>query len=70
MRITELKNVSVSARAVPVVGNGQGELFDIAFTDKVTGDVIWLRINRETRDAFVRELTGGIVLAGGDLPKL
>jgi hypothetical protein len=35
-----------------------------------TGDTITFAFGRDVRDTIVRELTGGIVLHGGDLPKL
>jgi hypothetical protein len=35
-----------------------------------TGDMIVYTMNRKTRDALVMQLTGGLVLAGGELPKL
>jgi hypothetical protein len=35
-----------------------------------TGDQITFAMNRKTRDGLVHALTGGIVLAGGELPQL
>ena len=44
----------------------------LVFTEMIpqTGDTIQFVFGREVRDAIVRELTGGIVLHGGELPKL
>lgn len=35
-----------------------------------TGDQITFTFGRDVRDTIVRELTGGIVLHGGELPRL
>jgi hypothetical protein len=51
---------------------GEDDVWTLVFTEKMppTGDEIRFEMNRETRDGVVRGLTDGIVLAGGDLPKL
>lgn len=46
------------------------ETYYIAYQEQSSGDVIHIAFNEETRDVIVRQLTGGIVLAGGNLPKL
>jgi hypothetical protein len=46
------------------------EKWSLVFQDRVTGSVIRYAFNRETRDELVRRLTGGIVLHGGELPKI
>ena len=45
-------------------------LWYVVLTDRDTGDVIRFALTRKGRDGLVRDLTGGIVLAGGELPKL
>jgi hypothetical protein len=53
--------------------NGQPVYVDawtIVYTDRVTGDQIRCRVQKETRDIIVKKLTGGIILAGGDLPSV
>lgn len=52
-----------------------GELRDgrrwiFTFADRHSGDTIRFAFDDDVRDYIVRELTGGIVLAGGDLPKV
>lgn len=69
MRITELRNQQMAAEKQPGQ-NGAGERFRLVFTDRNTGDVIWVGFNKQVRDELVRQLTGGIVLAGGELPKV
>lgn len=46
------------------------DAWTLIFTDKTYGDRILITFTRETRDEVVRLLTGGIVLAGGDLPQM
>lgn len=70
MKVIELRNQSVGSRLVPQVGNGTEPVYEIAFEDKNTGDVIFIRFSKEVRDVIVRDLTGGIVLAGGELPNV
>lgn len=53
--------------------NGDPEVFDmwtIVMTDRGTGDQHRISFTRDTRDELIRQLTGGIVLAGGELPRL
>ena len=46
------------------------DIWTLVFTDKTYGDRILISFPRETRDELVNQLTSGIVLAGGELPKL
>jgi len=79
MRNTELQNQAIRAEKGQVVGppsrdNGDEPTFQdvwkIELTDRNTGDVTWFVMNEELKDEIVRQLTGGIVLAGGKLPKI
>jgi hypothetical protein len=57
----------------PQGGNGGPHLVDIwtlVFSDRQTGDQIRISFREEARDELVRQLTGGIVLAGGNFPKV
>lgn len=49
-----------------------GDGWEIVFTEVFpqTGDTVRFAFGREVRDMIVRELTGGIVLHGGEFPKL
>ena len=42
----------------------------LVFTDRTHGDRIRITFRREARDVLVRDLTGGVILAGGDLPSV
>jgi hypothetical protein len=44
------------------------EIWTIVLSDRRTGDQIRIAFRREARDELVRQLTGGVVLAGGDFP--
>lgn len=70
MKITRLRGWAV--RVEKVLAPGEDDLWSLVFEEKFppTGDLVQFEMNRETRDAVVRGLTDGIVLAGGDLPKL
>jgi hypothetical protein len=46
------------------------DVWELVFTDRSNRDQIRIRFRREARDEIVRQLTGGVVLAGGDLPRL
>lgn len=46
------------------------EVWTLVLTDRVLGNQINLSFRREARDDLVRQLTGGIVLAGGELPQI
>jgi hypothetical protein len=70
MKITRLRGWGIAVQKEHLVG--EDDEWVVVFTEKFppTGDEIRFEMNRETRDAVVRGLTDGIVLAGGDLPKL
>jgi hypothetical protein len=42
----------------------------LTMTDRISHDVIRVPMKQPLRDEIVRKLTNGIVLAGGELPKL
>lgn len=46
------------------------EAWTIVLTDRTYGDQIRIKFRKDTRDIIVKDLTGGIVLAGGDLPSV
>ena len=46
------------------------EVWTLVFVDTQTQDQIRIAFRREARDTLVRQLTGGVVLAGGEFPKL
>ena len=50
--------------------SGMVDVWMLIFTDRQTHDQIRISFRREARDDLVRQLTGGIVLAGGELPKV
>jgi hypothetical protein len=79
VKSTELQNQVIRAEKGQVVGPPSGDngneptftdVWKIECTDRVTGDVVWFVMNEDLRDEIVRQLTGGIVLAGGKLPKI
>lgn len=45
-------------------------IWTVVLTDRDNGDQIRLALARKGRDGLVKDLTGGIVLAGGQLPNL
>lgn len=51
-------------------GDGMAEVWTIAFQEQGSGNQIVFAMRREARDELVRQLTGGLVLAGGEFPKL
>ena len=58
---------------VPEVFGGEPQSVDtwtLVMTDMNTQDQIRISFRQDTRDVIVSQLTGGIVLAGGELPKL
>ena len=68
-------NVSVektTIQAAPASGGGDAPGWVVVFTEVVppTGNTIRFAMGREARDYVVRELTGGIVLHGGELPSI
>lgn len=46
------------------------EVWTLVLTDRVTQERLLLGIERDARDNLVKDLTDGIVLAGGSFPKL
>lgn len=46
------------------------DVWTIILTDRHTLEQQRLSIQKEARDTLIRDLTGGIVLAGGDLPNV
>lgn len=70
MKMTRLRGWGVSVEKEHHAG--EDDVWVLVFTEKFppTGDEIRYEMNRETRDGVVRGLTDGIVLAGGDLPRL
>jgi hypothetical protein len=44
------------------------DTWTIVYTDRTYGDQIRVTFRKEARDQIVRQLTGGVILAGGDLP--
>ena len=46
------------------------DVWTLVLTDYQSRDQIHIAFRRDTRDELVRQLTDGIVLAGGQLPKL
>lgn len=45
------------------------ENWTLAFQERGTGTQILFEMRRDARDELVRQLTGGLVLAGGELPQ-
>jgi hypothetical protein len=78
MNYTELAgwNVHVEKRTIQQQGDNGApvdvEGWALVFTEMAppTGNKIQYAFGREVRDFIVRGLTGGIVLHGGELPKL
>ena len=73
--------ISVGHEKQPVTSSSDGgdtvevemqDLWTILLTEQSppTGNQYVISFGRETRDEMVRVLTGGIVLAGGDLPRI
>ena len=46
------------------------DVWTLILTDRQTTDQIRLSFRKDARDELVRQLTGGIVLAGGELPRV
>jgi hypothetical protein len=46
------------------------EIWTLIFTDRVNQDQVRISFRRDARDELVRQLTGGIVLAGGEFPRV
>lgn len=71
MRITRLRGWSVGAEKT-FIPDEEDHVWTLTFTEThpPTGEQLIFEMNRDTRDALVRALTDGIVLAGGDFPRL
>lgn len=71
-------NITVAKTTIMVPsseGNGEpvpAEGWVLVFTEMVprSGNTLRYECGRDVRDYIVRELTGGIVLHGGDLPRI
>ena len=80
MKIMQLANQSIGvvkgtrlaseaeAAADPQVE--QIDTWELVFIDRDNGDQVRIAFEREVRDDIVRQLTGGIVLAGGEFPRI
>lgn len=66
-KATEIDQAATKANGgTPVVV----EVWKIIFADRQLADQHVISIRKEARDDLVRKLTGGVVLAGGDLPSV
>lgn len=46
------------------------DVWTLVLTDRQSPHRIQVAFRRDARDELVRQLTGGVVLAGGELPKI
>lgn len=46
------------------------EVWTLVLTDRQSPHRIQIAFRKDARDELVRQLTGGVVLAGGELPKI
>lgn len=71
MKFTRLRGWAIQVETQYVPDQEESE-WVLVFTEKFppTGDEIRFEMNRDTRDEVVRALTGGVVLFGGELPKV
>lgn len=46
------------------------DVWTLVFIEGGTGNLVKYTFRRDVRDDIVRKLTGGVVLAGGELPRL
>lgn len=68
---TTLASWDVNARKETEMSEeGVVDVWVLYFQERGTGNQLRFSMRREPRDELVRQLTGGVVLAGGDLPKL
>lgn len=70
MKVTRLRGWSVGVKKEHIVGEDDAWVLVFTETFPPTGDEITFEMDRNTRDAVVKGLTDGIILAGGDLPRL
>lgn len=64
-RGTEIDSKASKEAGAPIVV----ETWTLVLTDRTYHDQHRITLRREARDGLVSDLTGGIVLAGGDLPQ-
>lgn len=71
MKVTRLRGWSIQVETQHIEGSEDPE-WVLVFSEKFppTGDEIRFEMDRATRDAVVRSLTGGVVLFGGELPRV
>lgn len=67
MKIIELRHHMIDAGRIP--SPDEDPVWRLSFTDKETGDTIWLAINQQVRDALIEKLTGGITLPKMVVPR-
>jgi len=78
MRHEDLRGWNVGVERITITERGEnGEPKEaggwmLVFTEALpqSGDTITFKMGRDVRDFVVRELTGGVVLAGGELPRI
>lgn len=72
-------HIGVEHKKEPVIPEGEDngapdvvDVWTLVFTEvqPPTGNQYQISFERESRDEIVRKLTGGVVLAGGQFPKL
>lgn len=75
--LSDFHIAAVKGQETDVVKGENGEedlevvpVWTLALTDRQSGDQIFLSFRREARDELVRQLTGGVVLAGGEFPQV
>lgn len=62
MRITELRNVTLGLKQV-AASTGVQPHYELSFTDRATGDVVWVGLTLEVADQVREKLSGGVVVA-------
>lgn len=62
MKITELRNQSISVEHQAGDGNGIPEMWRLLLTDKQSGDVIFCAFPPEVKQELVRMMMGGVVV--------
>jgi hypothetical protein len=66
MKVIDLRNQHIQVNRLQSP-DGE-EVWQLAMTDKGSGDVITLAFSREVRDSLVAQMTSGIVIANGQPP--
>lgn len=64
-RGTELDSQQSQQDGAPVIV----DTWTLVFTDRTYHDQYRITFRRDARDSLVKDLTGGVVLAGGELPR-